>query len=357
MGPRCVSARTPRGTVDLRTGTLRELRREDHTPTITSVAPLAIVDPELDMPVFWKFLHEVTSCDPDVIRYLQQYGGYCLTGDTREQMLLFVHGPGGNGKSLLQNTVAQILGEYAWTAPPEMFISSRSERHPTELASLRGISLAVASENESRKAWAEVRIKQMTGGDRISARLMRQDFFEFDVKAKFFFVGNNQPALTQVDEAMRRRFHVLEFAFLPRTPDVTLAAKLKPEFPQSCGGSLMAACSGSPRPVPSEAIRSATAEYFDDQDMVQAGLSASLKSGSAIRSFKFRGARRASSAFLVALHRLFRILCRRSSGVFVRLKILTEYGGVDIWVFGCGDDTKTLNSGGTLGTLYASKEL
>jgi putative DNA primase/helicase len=271
---------TPGGTVDLCSGVLRPTCREHCITMITAVAPLASCSPEVDMPVFWKFLKEVTSGDMEVINYLQRFGGYCLTGDTREQMLLFVHGPGGNGKSLFQSIIAEIIGEYAWTAPPEMFTSSRSERHPTELASLRGKRLVIASENETGKAWAEVRIKQVTGGDRITARLMRQDFFEFDLRAKFFFVGNNQPTLKQVDEAMKRRFHVLEFAYSPDKPDKGLAAKLKPEWPAILRW-LIDGCLAWQREglAPPEAIVAATEEYFDEQDVVKEWLELSCEIG------------------------------------------------------------------------------
>lgn len=261
---------TPDGTVDLTTGVLRSACRRDYITMSTGVAPLAEIDAPADMPVFWNFLMEVTSGDGEVIQYLQRFGGYCLTGITREQILLFIHGPGGNGKSILQSTLQHVLGDYAGTAPPEMFISSRSERHPTELASLNGKRLVVASENENNKAWSEVRIKQLTGGDKIVARKMRQDFFEFENTAKFFFVGNNRPAITLVDDAMRRRFHVLQFAFKPVEPDKTLFERLKKEGPAILrwliDGCLEWQLNGLQAPL---ALRSATQEYFDEQDVIQ----------------------------------------------------------------------------------------
>ncbi|MGP3779934.1 DUF5906 domain-containing protein, partial [Halanaerobium saccharolyticum] len=91
------------------------------------------------------------------------------------------------------------LHDYATTASMDTFVASRSDRHPTDLAMLRGARLVSASETEEGRAWAESRIKQMTGGDAISARFMRQDFFTFQPQFKLFVVGNHQPALHSVD--------------------------------------------------------------------------------------------------------------------------------------------------------------
>ncbi|MBV1917044.1 MAG: bifunctional DNA primase/polymerase [Sphingomonadaceae bacterium] len=261
---------TPGGTVDLRTGKLRPASRLDYLTTCAAVAPIDHVALETDMPVFYQFLMEVTSGDRDLVRYLQKWGGYCLTGDTREQVMLFIHGPGGNGKSIFQGLLASILGEYSWSAPPEMFLASRHDRHPTELASLRGKRLVIASENESGRAWAEVRIKQLTGGDRVTARMMRQDFFSFQPVAKFFFVGNNKPSLTHIDDAMRRRIHVAEFQFKPSKPDKTLAERIRPEWPAILrwfiDGCLDWQRNGFDLP---HVVRKATQEYFAEQDTVQ----------------------------------------------------------------------------------------
>ena len=105
--------------------------------------------------------------------------GYALTGDTREHALFFAYGTGANGKSVLLSTVAGIFGDYHHTAPIETFIASNADRHPTDLAGLRGARLVTAVETEEGRRWAESRIKALTGGDTISARFMRQDFFDY----------------------------------------------------------------------------------------------------------------------------------------------------------------------------------
>src|SRR4029453_4215088 len=109
--------------------------------------------------------------------------------DTREHALIFVFGSGGNGKSVFLNTVSGILGDYAVTAAMDTFTASKSDKHPTDLAMLRGARLVTASETEEGKPWAEARIKQMPGGDPISARFMRQDFFTFRPQFKLTKIG------------------------------------------------------------------------------------------------------------------------------------------------------------------------
>jgi putative DNA primase/helicase len=159
--------------------------------------------------------------------------GYGLTGLTREHALFFGYGTGANGKSVLLSTVAGILGEYHKTAPIETFTASNADRHPTDLASLRGARLVTATETEEGRRWAESRIKQLTGGDTVAARFMRQDFFEYRPAFKLIIAGNHKPSLRSVDEAIRRRFHLIPFAVTipPEERDGDLTEKLKDEWP------------------------------------------------------------------------------------------------------------------------------
>ena len=94
----------------------------------------------------------------------------------------------------------------------ETFTASNTDRHPTELAALRGARLVTATETEEGRRWAESRIKQLTGGDPIAARFMRQDLFEFVPQFKLVIAGNHKPQLRNVDEAMRRR-HAARFTW------------------------------------------------------------------------------------------------------------------------------------------------
>jgi putative DNA primase/helicase len=217
---------TPGGVVDLRTGRLRPHGALDYMTKITAVGP------GRDCPRFLAFLTTITAGDADLIAYLRRVLGYGLTGLTREHALFFGYGTGANGKSVLLSTVAGIVGDYHRTAPIETFTASSADRHPTDLAGLRGARLVTATETEEGRRWAESRIKQLTGGDRVAARFMRQDFFEYLPAFKLIITGNHKPSLRSVDEAIRRRFHLIPFSTtIPteeRDPDLT--EKLKAEW-------------------------------------------------------------------------------------------------------------------------------
>jgi putative DNA primase/helicase len=255
---------TPGGTVDLRTGELRPSNRHDAITKLTSVAPLSE-----GCPLWLRFLEEATGGDSDFIRFLHQWCGYCLTGITREHALSFVYGPGGNGKSVFLNIMTRIFGDYAVTAAMDTFTSSSSDKHPTDLAMLRGARLVTASETEAGKPWAESRIKQLTGGDTISARFMRQDFFEYIPAFKLMVVGNHTPDLQNVDEAAKRRFNILPFILTPAAPDKELEEKLFREAGAILQWMIVGCRDwqdhGLIRP---ESVKAATKDYFMDQDLV-----------------------------------------------------------------------------------------
>ena len=256
---------TPGGTVDLRTGQLAASDPRDGITRSTAVTPGI----KADCPIWLRFLHETTGGDLGLIRFLQQFLGYSLTGEVKEHALLFGYGPGGNGKSVLLNTAARIVSDYATTAAMDTFAASGSDKHPTDLAMLLGARLVTASETEEGRAWAEARIKQITGGDPITARFMRRDFFTFNPTFKLFIVGNHKPVLRNVDEAARRRFCIVPFTYKPTRPDRDLEAKLKDEWPAilrwMIEGCLDWQRFGLIRP---QVVLDATAEYFGAQDVV-----------------------------------------------------------------------------------------
>ena len=260
---------TPGGTVDLRTGAIRDARPDDMITRLTAAAPLPLesFDPERDCPRWLAFLDDATGGDVDSIRFLQQWAGYSLTGDTREEALLFVHGPGGSGKSTWINTIADALGDYAVNVDPATITAGKFDRHSTELARLKGARLARASETEAGRSWAEARIKALTGGDVITARFMRCDDFEFRPEFKLTIVGNHRPAIQNVDEAMRRRFNVMPFDHPPKTVDDGLKDALRLEFPAilswALRGCLDWQANGLARP---RIVIETTASYFDSQD-------------------------------------------------------------------------------------------
>jgi putative DNA primase/helicase len=218
---------TPEHVIDLRTGDRRAHRPSDHMTKIAAVGQGG------DCPRFLAFLQEVTNADAELVAYIRRVLGYALTAETSEHALFFAHGTGANGKSVLLSTVAGILGTYHRTASVETFIASNADRHPTDLAGLHGARLVTAVETEEGRRWAEARIKQLTGGDTVSARFMRQDFFEYKPTFKLVIAGNHKPSLRSVDEAIRRRFHMIPFSVTipPDRRDGQLSEKLKAEWP------------------------------------------------------------------------------------------------------------------------------
>jgi putative DNA primase/helicase len=218
------------GTVNLQKGTERAPCQLDY---ITQKTACSIAPPGTPHPLWSSFLDRITDHNGELAGFLQRYIGYCTTGIISEHVFVFAYGTGANGKGTFINTIAKILGDYATVASMGTFISSKNESHPTDLAKLRGARLVVAQETQQGREWDEAKIKTLTGGDRVTARFMRRDFFDFDPTFKLFIVGNHKPRLTIVDEAMRRRLLLVPFTVqIPkeeRDPDLT--HKLEKEWP------------------------------------------------------------------------------------------------------------------------------
>lgn len=258
---------TPGGVINLRTGQRRPARPDDYLTKITAVAPGGAC------PRFQLFLEEITAGDAELVAYIRRVLGYALTGDTREHALFFGYGTGRNGKSVLLKTISDIIGGYHKTAGIETFTASNTDRHPTDLAGLRGARLVTSVETEEGRRWAESRIKQLTGGDTVSARFMRQDFFEYKPQFKLVIAGNHKPSLRSVDEAIRRRFHLIPFAVTISLDkcDAELPDKLKAEWPGILQW-LVDGCLEWQRDglQPPKAVQDATAAYLEAEDGIAA---------------------------------------------------------------------------------------
>jgi putative DNA primase/helicase len=192
---------TPGGTVDLRTGELRPHRREDLITKTAGATP----DHDADDSTWIKFLADITCGQQDIADYLQRLFGYSLSADVRDHVLAFFYGTGANGKSTLIDLVLHVLGDYAKLIGTETLMEARGERHPTDIANLLGVRLAVSSEVEEGQHWAESRIKALTGDAVLTGRFMRMDFFEFRRTHKLVVAGNHRPSIRTVDEAIQRR--------------------------------------------------------------------------------------------------------------------------------------------------------
>jgi putative DNA primase/helicase len=259
---------TPGGTVDLRTGTMSKHDPKNYITKQTAVTPAT------GEPTIWlKFIRQIMRNDEPMVRYLQKVFGYCLVGETKEHQMYFGYGTGANGKGVMLNTMRSIFGDYGIEASIETFTITQSDRHPTELAALHGARLVTCGETEDGGRWAEARIKGLTGGDPIQARFMRQDFFQYTPQFKLFLAGNHKPRLTNVDEAIERRFRLIPFTYtVPKSErDPDLFSKLKNEWPQilqwAIEGCLLWQAEGL---EPPESVASATKGYMSQEDSISA---------------------------------------------------------------------------------------
>ena len=332
---------TPTCTVDLRTGERREHSPDDYITRVTSVGPSG------ECPNWHAFLERITAGSKELQAYLQRVVGYALTGMTTEHALFFVYGTGANGKSVFLNTIKGILAEYQKTAPIETFIDSPLDRHPTELAGLKGARLVTAVETEQGRRWAESKVKTLTGGDPISARFMRQDFFEYVPQFKLLIAGNYKPSLRSVDEAIRRRFNLIPFTVtIPpeeRDPDFA-EKKLQPEW-SSILQWMIDGCLEWQRIglAPPKVVTDATNAYLESEDAVRAWLEDSCEFDSnefeprnrlyeSWRLWADKSGEKASSAkwLYEKLETLHGIYAHKREGTrgFVGLKLTTIYGAV-----------------------------
>jgi putative DNA primase/helicase len=251
------------GIVDLRTG---EMYPHDRSKLCTKSTAVD-VDFDRGCPQWHAFLNEACNGDADLKAYLQRLAGYSATGSTKEHVLAFAHGSGGNGKGTFLGALGEILGDYAAVASADVFLASNQQRHSTELAALMGARLVHAQEIDPSRKWDEAKVKSLTGGDKISARFMRQDLFEFQPQFTLVIAGNTKPEITNVDDAMRRRMHLIPFETKPVRKDVDLPDKLKEEYPAILawvieGAKLWLAEGLNPPPV----VVKATQEYLEGED-------------------------------------------------------------------------------------------
>lgn len=258
---------TPGGTVDLRTGDLREARREDYITKQVAIIPAA----KGAQPVaFLNFLDRVFGGDAELIAFIRRAAGYALTGSTREHKLLFLYGTGRNGKSVFLNTLLGMLSDYSRRAPSNLFLDARNESHPTSLAGLMGARLVVGSELPPGKTWNETMIKDLTGGDVVTARFMRQDFFDYLPQFTLMIAGNHQPSFRGIDEAIRARVCLVPFEVtIPEDErDPELENKLKDEWSEILRWAIDGAVEWQKQGLnPPERVLAASEEYLESEDL------------------------------------------------------------------------------------------
>jgi len=217
------------GTLDLRTGTLRA---PDPKDWITKLSPVAY-DPHATCPRWLAHLEKVVP-SAAVRDYLQRLAGYWLTGVIREHVLPIQWGDGGNGKGVTFNTLLYIWGDYGAAVPAELLLARGDhDEHPTERAQLLGLRLAVASETERNRRMNEALVKQLTGGDPLKARFMRQDYFQFLPTHKLALLTNYKPVVSGTDRGIWRRLRLMPWLVnIPEAEqDTKLEQRLRDESP------------------------------------------------------------------------------------------------------------------------------
>jgi putative DNA primase/helicase len=258
----------PNGRLDLRTGNLCDHRREEF---ITKLCPVEY-HPDALCPTWLATLDKCFSRIYDLIDFVQRFAGCSLTGDVSEQILCIWHGIGANGKSTILNALMEMLGsDYAMKATADLLLMKRDTDHPTGLTDLHGKRLVACIETDDNRRLAEALVKELTGGDPIRARRMREDFWQFMPTHKVVLACNHRPAVRGTDHAIWRRLKLVPFDVVipPDERDKQLPAKLREELPGILAWAVRGCFDwqkhglGEPR-----AVIEATADYQNAEDVL-----------------------------------------------------------------------------------------
>ncbi|MGW6498563.1 phage/plasmid primase, P4 family [Nonomuraea angiospora] len=259
---------TPSGIVDLRTGTLMPSDASRLHTKVTACSP----DPGAD-PARWLAFLADTFDDPDLVAYLQRLVGYSASGIVAQHVLPFAVGSGGNGKGVFLESLVAVLGDYATTAPSGFLMAKASIQHETEIARLAGTRMVVCSEVGDEDRFDEVKVKQLTGGDTLTARFMRQDHFTFRPTHHLWLMGNHQPSVRAGGRAFWRRLRLIPFEH--EVPEEKMVDDLQGILAREHGPALLAwivagaaryAADGLGEP---DTVKAATDGYAADQDTVR----------------------------------------------------------------------------------------
>jgi putative DNA primase/helicase len=256
------------GTLDLMSGVLREHLRAD---LITKISPVVHRE-DAECPLWRDFLNRIMGGNPSLISFLQRIAGYSLTGETREHVFFLLYGTGANGKTTFLETLRHILGDYAMSAEFNSFVSSRCSGIRNDLARLAGARFVAAVESQSNRYLAEEVVKQITGGDVITARFLYSEYFEFRPQFKLFLATNHKPRIRETDLAMWRRIRLIPFVVTIPTEeqDKELVEKLRQEAAGILRWALQGLADWRRRGLEAPTmVTHATSEYRSEQDVLQ----------------------------------------------------------------------------------------
>jgi len=217
------------GTLNLRTG---QLKPQSPLDNITKISPITY-DPAASSPLWDKFMYEAMCGDREMIDFLAEAAGYSLTGDTSIQAMFFNHGDGENGKGVFLETLAYIIGDYAYAAAFDTFIYHDKKQRDirSDLAALVGVRFLSAEESSEGHRLDEALIKQLTGENTVTTRFLYQDEFSYKPNFKIWMSSNFKPSIRTQDWGTWRRVKMIpwEFRVRPEERDELLKSKLRKE--------------------------------------------------------------------------------------------------------------------------------
>jgi putative DNA primase/helicase len=253
-------------TINLSDGTTKPNDPSDFCTKITR----ATYDPDTKCPLFLAFLDRIMGGSEPLKSYLQRAVGYSLTGNMEESCFFIAHGSGANGKSVFLNLIRDLAGAYGQNmAMSTLMQKSNSGQIPSDLARLPGIRIVTAIEGEENQKLAESTVKQLTGGDMITARHLFKKWFDFKPKLKIWMATNFRPKVSGEDQAMWRRIHLVPFnVVIPAEErDGKLPEKLREEFPGILNWAIEGAKQWRQMGLqPPKEVTDATSEYQHEMD-------------------------------------------------------------------------------------------
>jgi putative DNA primase/helicase len=256
------------GAVDLKTGDLLTPKRDDWFYKSTNI----LYDPVAKCIRFLQFLEEIFNGDRELINFIEKAVGYLITGLTVEQVLFILYGTGANGKSVLLNILGELLGDYAITTPASTFKDNPyHDSIPNDIARMAGARFVKSIEVKEGTHLNEERIKALTGGDRISARYLHNEFFEFTPVCKFWIAVNHKPVIRGSDEAIWRRIRLIPFEvfFPPEKRDPNLYQALKAELPGILSWAVQGCLKWQTEGLePVGKVKEATSAYRAESDLI-----------------------------------------------------------------------------------------
>ena len=257
------------GTIDLRTGVLLP---HDPANLITQLAAVDF-DPRATSDEWLLFVNQCMNGDAELVRFLQVSAGLLLSGDVSQQFLWCHYGRGANGKSTFLGALASMSGDYAVAAPANFLMMKKGESHPTEIAMLYGKRLVTAIECEGGQRLRESFVKSITGGDKVAARRMKEDFWMMDPTWHVHVSFNDPPTINGTDDGIRRRLKIIPWRarFEGVNQDPTLKARLESERHRSAilNWCLAGMCDYLANGIPdTNAVAEATDEYVTEQDVL-----------------------------------------------------------------------------------------